>query len=262
MTVRATRCTCSEDAKFLRSRRPAYEELPRRVRVVDLFSGCGGFSLGIAEAARRLGRGIDVRLALDSDLDAVQVYQANFPRAHVKRGVVEDLFDGRLGSKPTKRERQVAEALGSVDVLLGGPPCQGHSNLNNHTRRDDERNDLYARMARAAEVLRPTIVLVENVPAVLYDVEGIVQVTMKALRKAEYEVAEPAAVGGSAASTSPRDSRHRTTLYRPAPGARHAWAALCSASETERAVGDRGSRRSKERRAHRRKTSCTPQIGI
>jgi len=158
--------------------------------MVDLFSGCGGLTLGIAEAARRLGRGVDVRLAVDSDADAVQVFQANFPHAYVVRGFVEEWFNGRLGSKPTQHEREIAGSLGTIDVLLGGPPCQGHSNLNNHTRRDDERNGLYARMARAAEVLRPAFALVENVPTVQHDVEDIVEVTMKAFRNAEYDVAD------------------------------------------------------------------------
>jgi DNA (cytosine-5)-methyltransferase 1 len=157
-----------------------------------------------------------VRLAVDSDVDAVQVYQANFPSSHVERGLVEDWFDGRLGSKPTKREREVAGSLGTIDVLLGGPPCQGHSDLNNHTRRDDERNALYARMARAAEVLRPAIVLVENVPTVQHDVEDIVEITMKALSGAGYDVAE--AVVDLLALGVPQRRRRHVILAIEGPG--------------------------------------------
>src|SRR5207245_8627702 len=51
--------------------------------------------------------------------------------------------------------------IGPVHVLAGGPPCQGNSDLNNHTRRRDDRNELYLTMARAAEILSPEIVLVE-----------------------------------------------------------------------------------------------------
>ncbi len=183
-----SRCACSEDAKFLRSRRPSYEDLPDPVRVVDLFAGCGGLTLGVAEAARRSGRGLDVRLALDSNGDAAGVFHANFPAATVHTDVVEHWFDGKLGSKLTKREMDVRKLIGRVDVLLGGPPCQGHSDLNNRTRRDDERNGLYARMARAAEVLRPRMVLVENVPTVQHDVERIVEITIAALRAAGFRV--------------------------------------------------------------------------
>jgi DNA (cytosine-5)-methyltransferase 1 len=183
-----SRCTCSKDAKFLRSGRPLYEDLPDPVRVVDLFAGCGGLTLGVAEAAHRSGRGIDVRLALDSNGDAAGVFHANFPTATVHTDAVERWFDGDLGSKLTKREDDVRKVVGRVDVLLGGPPCQGHSDLNNRTRRIDARNGLYARMARAAEVLRPKMVLVENVPTVQNDVERIVEVTIAALRAAGFSV--------------------------------------------------------------------------
>ena len=57
-----------------------------------------------------------------------------------------------------------APALGlTVDVLVGGPPCQGHSDLNNHTRRADEKNALFDRMARFVQLARPSHVIVENV---------------------------------------------------------------------------------------------------
>jgi len=69
----------TSDRGFLRHReRPAYELGDEPVRVVDLFSGCGGLTLGMAEAARRLGRGIDVALAVDFDEDIAAVFAANF----------------------------------------------------------------------------------------------------------------------------------------------------------------------------------------
>ena len=158
------------------------------VRVVDLFCGCGGLSLGVAEAARRLGLGIEIPLAVDADEDAVAVYRANFADADVRSQLVEQSIDGENGSPLTSRERRLARAVGPVDVLIGGPPCQGHSDLNNHTRRNDPRNALYARMARAARVLRPSLVLIENVPAVQHDTKKVVDVTVEALRRAGYVV--------------------------------------------------------------------------
>lgn len=181
---------CREDAAFLRSPRPPYEALRPRVRVVDLFSGCGGLTIGVAEAARRLGLGIDVRLAVDLDGDAIRVYENNLPGADVRQVPVEQLFDGRVGSSLTSMERTVRKEVGEVDVLVGGPPCQGHSDLNNHTRRDDPRNALYARMARASEVLRPKLLLIENVPKVTRDVGKVVEGTAEALLQAGYAVAE------------------------------------------------------------------------
>jgi DNA (cytosine-5)-methyltransferase 1 len=181
---------CDADAAFLRSSRPPYEALRPRVRVVDLFAGCGGLTLGAAEAARHLGLGLDVRLAVDVDQTVTNVYQANLPNAAVRCERVDVLFDGRPGHALTEAETRVKEKVGVVDVLLGGPPCQGHSDLNNHTRRADPRNALYARMARAAEVLRPTIVLIENVPTVKHDAENVVEATIQRLRACSYTVAE------------------------------------------------------------------------
>ena len=127
---------CNRDRAFLRrSARPRYEEYRPVVRIVDLFCGCGGLSLGIAEAARRVGLGTKVSMAIDSDEDAVAVYRSNFPQADVRCVPVETVFDGHLSAKQTKSEEAARDKIGRVDVLIGGPPCQGSSDLNNHTRR-------------------------------------------------------------------------------------------------------------------------------
>ncbi|MBK8180615.1 MAG: DNA cytosine methyltransferase [Planctomycetes bacterium] len=59
--------------------------------------------------------------------------------------------------------------MGRIDLLIAGPPCQGHSDLNNHSRRLDARNSLYARVARAADVLQAPVVIIENVLGVTRD---------------------------------------------------------------------------------------------
>lgn len=155
-----------------RRHRPAFESGSRTLSVVDLFAGCGGLTLGTAEAAHAHGFAIDVRLAVDFEDAAIRAYQANFPSAKTQVAAVEAIFDGDLGSKPSGSELSVARSVGTLDVLVGGPPCQGHSSLNNHTRRADPKNRFYLRMARAAEVLRPKVVLIENVPAVVHDSEA------------------------------------------------------------------------------------------
>ncbi|GEL99879.1 putative BsuMI modification methylase subunit YdiO [Cellulomonas terrae] len=171
-----------------RRHRPAFESGSRTLSVVDLFAGCGGLTLGTAEAAHAHGFAIDVRLAVDFEDAAIRAYQANFPSAKTQVAAVEAIFDGDLGSKPSGSELSVARSVGTLDVLVGGPPCQGHSSLNNHTRRADPKNRFYLRMARAAEVLRPKVVLIENVPAVVHDSEGVVDRATKALNAAGYTV--------------------------------------------------------------------------
>lgn len=182
--------TCRADRAFLRAtKRPDYEVLEPKIRIVDLFAGGGGLTIGAAEAARRVGLGTDVVLAVENAGAAADVYALNFPAANVDRSDVAELFDGALGMKPSQRERKLAQEIGSVDLLLAGPPCQGHSDLNNHTRREDPRNALYLRAARAAEVLRPTFLVIENVPAVRHDKGDVVASATRALEVAGYTVA-------------------------------------------------------------------------
>lgn len=121
---------CQVDAEFIRtSRRPGYEALTPKVWVVDLFYSGGGFSLGLAEAAKRIGRGIEIAAAVEQDPDAADVFELNFPGATVTRKDVASLFGGALGRPAGAREAKLAAEIGKVDVLLAGPPCQGHSDL-------------------------------------------------------------------------------------------------------------------------------------
>lgn len=170
-------------------RRPDFELGERHLVVVDLFAGCGGLTLGAAQAAQDHGLGIDVPLAVDSEQAPSDVFKANFPKAVVQVAAVESYFDGALGAEPTKTELNVIEQVGAVDLLIGGPPCQGHSDLNNHTRRDDPKNRLYLRMARATEVLRPRVMVIENVPAVVHDSQQVVTRTREHLEGVGYQVA-------------------------------------------------------------------------
>lgn len=180
---------CAADLQFLKmADRPDYEKGSQSVRMVDLFAGGGGLTMGAAEAARRAGLGLNVTLAVEKDSDVADVFALNFPHANLQRSDVAKLFDGALGARPTRSERELVTSVGQPDLLVAGPPCQGHSDLNNHTRRDDPRNALYLRTARAAEVLRPTFVLIENVPSVRHDKGDVVSLATTALESAGYSV--------------------------------------------------------------------------
>jgi DNA (cytosine-5)-methyltransferase 1 len=173
------------DIAFLRNtKRPPYEGGDPRATVVDLFSGCGGLTLGVAEACRASGRSIDVRLSVELEDAVRRVYDSNFKSAvTTDRTNVFERFHRAAGCAISAVERATSKAVGRVDFLVGGPPCQGHSDLNNHTRRRDPKNELYMVMVRAAEVLEPSNILIENVQGVRNDHSGVLE------RAAEHLVA-------------------------------------------------------------------------
>lgn len=189
-----------------------------RVRIVDLFCGCGGMTLGAVLAARAHGRGIEVRLAADADTDVLGIYRSNFEAllpagTKTQRGKrispldVGKTFGGR-GRELTDAESSTKSLVGGVDLMFGGPPCQGNSNLNNHTRRTDSRNALYLRMARAAQVLKPKVLVVENVPPVVHDQNGVVASAKRSLRRSGYQVSEDVVLRMDRLGVPQRRKRH------------------------------------------------------
>jgi DNA (cytosine-5)-methyltransferase 1 len=160
------------------------------IRIADFFCGAGGLTLGSFEAARRVGRTIDIRAAIDCDRIAIAVYRKNFAEylCAIGQGDINELIDGNISAPLTPKEQAVQQRCGKLDTLLSGPPCQGHSDLNNSTRRDDPRNKLYLRAVRAVEVLRPKFAFIENVPAVVHDKFKVVDEATRVLARIGYGV--------------------------------------------------------------------------
>lgn len=160
-------------------------------RVVDLFAGCGGMSLGATEGLRAAGRVPEVVLAMELSSAIRSIYDANFrSKVAVDRTDVFDRFNGQVAARLTTVERSTQKTAGQIQLLVGGPPCQGHSDLNNHTRRRDPKNALYLRMVRATEVLEPDVVIIENVPGVRHADEGVVELARDRLERLGYSVEE------------------------------------------------------------------------
>lgn len=117
---------------------------------VSLFSGCGGFCEGIEQS------GFKVNVAVELDKFACETYRHNFPRT--------PLFDKDVHQFLTpESDHRDAYNLSGVDLVFGGPPCQGFSQIGAR-RLDDERNELYKQYSRVVETLRPRVFLMENVP--------------------------------------------------------------------------------------------------
>jgi DNA (cytosine-5)-methyltransferase 1 len=157
------------DQAFLRSPDgPSYKPPRGPVRAVDLFCGCGGLSLGAREASSATGRRFQCLLAVEHDQASLQVFEDNFAPSWSYDSDISQLLDGCVGQRLQRSEKELVHLLSPVDLLLAGPPCQGHSALNNHTRGRDGRNKLYEKVARFVEITGPEHILVENVPAVIH----------------------------------------------------------------------------------------------
>jgi len=91
----------------------------RKVRVADLFCGCGGISLGVREACRSLAW-VSSGFAVDRDESAAACYEQNFPGARVNKEDVGLTLTGAMGEPLKKAEAQSAEAMGAIDLLVGG----------------------------------------------------------------------------------------------------------------------------------------------
>ncbi len=168
--------------------RPPAPKILGTVRLCDLFSGCGGASVGVDEAARALQLSVDHVLAADIDPEALATYRRNFSPHVALEKPIEEYIDSDLGARRSSNEKAIRRQLGKIDIVVGGPPCQGHSDLNNHTRRQDPKNELFEKMARFAEVVEPQHIIIENVPGVRHDKNGVFDRTLNALARMGYRI--------------------------------------------------------------------------
>lgn len=182
------------EAAFLRrSDRPNWELGIESLRFADLFCGCGSLGLGVLEAARALHMRGELRLAADVDLDPLRVLRASLgveartaARLNLTRHVRADPAAAMSAS-----ERQLAARIGpALRIVVAGPPCQGHSALNNHSRHDDVRNHLYLRVVRFAALTEPDYVLIENVASIEHDKRRSVERAIEGLLELGYRVDE------------------------------------------------------------------------
>ena len=127
------------------------EETNRSMKLtaVDLFAGGGGLTVGLKLA------GFQVVAAVEIEKHAFATYKTNHPEVRAFRQDVSGITgEFLLSTSPT----------GQIDLLAGCPPCQGFSSLTSKYKRPDPRNNLIREMARLVEEVRPTAVMMENVP--------------------------------------------------------------------------------------------------
>jgi DNA (cytosine-5)-methyltransferase 1 len=134
-------------------------------QAVSLFSGCGGFCEGVRLA------GFKVLSAVELDRFAAQTYRHNFPDVPLYEGDIHDFLNERSPGWPGHAMRFRHVRPGGVDLLFGGPPCQGYSQIGTRLL-DDPRNELYAQYVRLLKALTPKVFIMENVPNMLLLAKG------------------------------------------------------------------------------------------
>jgi len=137
----------------------------KRPIALDFFCGAGGLSLGFQQA------GFDVVAAFDSDPIHVEAHAKNFPKSFSCCADVRTLTG--------KTVRKLA-GLQKVDIVIGGPPCQGFSMIGKR-KMDDPRNSLLEEYCRLIGELSPSYFIIENVAGLMYG--GARQILAHCLRK-------------------------------------------------------------------------------
>lgn len=130
-----------------------------KLKIIELFSGCGGLSCGFGQA------GYDIVLGVDNDQSSLDTFSFNHKHS--------DILNLDLSEK--KSIKKIIEQVKNkkIDIIIAGPPCQGFS-LSGTRLKNDKRNTLFNSVFDLAEKLKPKVVIIENVPGLgaLYNGEA------------------------------------------------------------------------------------------
>ncbi len=144
--------------------------------VIDLFCGAGGLSLGFHKA------GFNTIYALEFNEVYAESYKLNFPNTYIEVADIREINDEMIKEKFKNI---------SIDVIIGGPPCQGFSKAGNIGRMflEDERNKLFLEYLRFVSIIRPRMFLIENVAALVTHNKGkTMDEIISAIHKIGYKV--------------------------------------------------------------------------
>ena len=122
--------------------------------VIDLFAGAGGLSLGFLQTKKYV-----VKVAFENNPDMQATYKKNHPGVEVKGDVCVADYN------------EIKEKYGDIDVVIGGPPCQGFSNANRQKNHAISQNNMLVKQyIRAITELKPKAFVMENVSMLRSDV--------------------------------------------------------------------------------------------
>ncbi|MBQ4430139.1 MAG: DNA cytosine methyltransferase [Synergistaceae bacterium] len=143
----------------------------RKVKVLDIFSGAGGFSCGFKMA------GCEIIGAIEQDKWAADTFSYNHPSASMLLGDIKSFSEKCLNDSIKDKP----------DIIIGGPPCQGFSVcLKNAGDPKDPRNTLFTEFLRMATIFNPAVMVMENVPNIIRAKTGNGETVISIIRR-EFE---------------------------------------------------------------------------
>ncbi len=134
--------------------------MKNKLKYIDLFSGAGGFSLGFDN------KGFQNVFSVDIEPSFCETYRHNFPHHKLLEKDISDISDREI-NQLTKSKK--------INVIIGGPPCQGFSIAGNIGRKfiDDPRNRLFKEFVRFVNIIKPKFFIMENVARLYTHNKGV-----------------------------------------------------------------------------------------
>jgi DNA (cytosine-5)-methyltransferase 1/site-specific DNA-methyltransferase (adenine-specific) len=130
-----------------------------KFKILDLFCGAGGFSYGLEK-----NESFETVIGVDFDKNAIETFRHNFKKSI---GIVGDLTDSKTRSEIINQSKKLG-----INMIIGGPPCQGFSLKGKKLGLDDPRNFLFLEFVKIVEELKPEVFIIENVKQLLHAQEG------------------------------------------------------------------------------------------
>ena len=192
---------------------PIYPKVNGKLRTLDVFAGCGGFSEGFHQS----GVG-ETKWAIEVFEPAAQAYRLNNPGATVFTDDCNLLLKMVKDGEETNKKGQILPKKGEVDMLCGGPPCQGFSGMNRFNSRQYSqfKNSLVSSYLSYCDYYRPKFFLLENVRNfVSYKCSMVLKMTMRTLVKMGYQCTFGVLQAGSYGVPQ---TRRRAIILAAAPG--------------------------------------------
>jgi DNA (cytosine-5)-methyltransferase 1 len=149
----------------------------RKLKIINLFSGAGGFSLGAKRA------GFDIAGSVEIDPQAISVYKRNFPNSPLWAKDISTI-------SATEILKTFELQVGEIDGIIGGPPCQGFSHMGQNNS-EDPRNKLFIHFFEIVNDAVPKFFLAENVPGILSPKNDKFIKQAQSKLEDKYEILEP-----------------------------------------------------------------------